>query len=1198
MKRIGLVIGVLVLMSSSFVRAQWRVVANFPGTSVNAVIFLDDVGTPSVGLVGLKNGGLYRTSDRGQTWTLITIAKGVSGEWDFTFADSLRGWAASPIGVIRTTDGGKSWSKTPLTAQIHSVYYHHGMVFANGPYVPARISDDGGSGWYDSGPQKMLGTVFANDTIGIRTSFDSLFEYTTDGGLTWRSSAFGQESWQPTYLGHGKSFVAASETFIGTDRIYQTANGGVSWFQLYDFGSSGKLTGTIRGNAKALYVQSDVGVAVSTNGGTAWASICGPPQLLDTRFWAHGDTVYAGDMIGNLWMTPTGTNGPDDSVATFSDSALRFFSAACSRTVSSLSISDRSNCQQLRTEVLAIDIVGGNNRFLLEHPIQMPHFFSADEKIDVTYYPDQETHDTAYLHVQYRKEDEIRDTLIPLYGHRIPSVAYTIGPSPIQRTLANPCTLIDTIITLVNAPCERLTIDSIWLANGTLSLETPSLPADVLPDSSFSIHLFFSKRYKGTYVDTVNVKLHGTAGAYQSAVPAVFAIRADLHPIVTLSPSWLRFGQLSICSPQRQLFRVGNPICRDEVLRKVWLTPASTPFTIVSMPPTRSNLASGTDDSVWVEFAPHAAGNFSAQLNCEYELDGVVHDSMVLLSGTGSMSIATSVAVDSLDFGSHLMCDSVVLSTIFENRSCDSVCITSITGTGGSGFHVLQPIAPQWVHAGESTPIVVRHRAVGSGADVATLDILAQNAGALSEQRIQLTATTIADTNGPALTPLSIQFGDRSPCVLPDTIVYLQNRLQCDSLHLDSTNSATGETAVSIDSGIRTIGSGERVVLRLAGHATDAGDIADTLRIYSHSSGGRYQSVLFVRGRIVGERRALGADVQSLDLGTLHLCDTKDTLIELRNTGCDTTHITSVSVRGTGFELVGAAFPCSIAPAQTYTLRLRAMPDSSGGMISNLAIITVNSDASEPTMVISTRFNISFPSALTLHILPARMDVGNADTISVAFILSGELPPDLRRLRFALQYNTDLLTLVGNSGPNAVSSPDARSFESTGAPLLRRSALDSSIGSLLLLGALSVDSATRFECTQIQAFNAVGELSTCQVVLSSTSSEVGYRFGCADGFMQHYLRSHHAAFESVSVSPNPATDIAYLGLVSAECRQATLELISAEGVTVVSQTVDLPRGRCTIPVGLSQISDGAYFLRISSGPNTRTVPVTKVTSWR
>lgn len=1161
---------------------QWRIVASFPKTSVSAVWFLDDVGAPNIGFVGTAGGGFARTTDRGLTW-VGGSGGGVGGNWDFIFKDRSVGWAAAPSGVIKTTDAGITWSTTPLTAEIHSIYYHHGRLFANGPNVPAKISDDEGATWYDAGPKKMLGTVFADNRIGFRSSFDSLFEYTNDGGTTWIESAFGEESWQPTYLRKGKSFLVASETFIGTDRIYRSDNGGVSWHQIYDFGPAGRLTGTIRGDTSALYVQTDQGIALSTNGGFEWTSICGPSEVFDTRFWAHGDTVFAGDRYGNLWMTPTGRRGPTYDLAAFSDSALHFFTSACKRAVSSLKIFDVGNCYQYRTDVIQLSIIGGKNRFLLNRPVPLPHFFTADEAIDVVYYPGQDLYDTAELYIQYEKNGEVHDTILPLYGQRIPAAAYAISPVAVSRSVPNPCTIFDTIITITNSPCDTTIINaaSVLMPSGTTIIR-PIFPVVLPPDSSCEIELQFQEPSKGVYADTLSLNVSVAAGRTIEKLPLLFEVKDDIVAHETFKPSQLQFGRVSVCGPATRWVHIRNPLCRKEMLRRAWLTPANVGFKILTAPALPKSEAAQQDDSILVEFAPTLAGTYSSRLNIEYEFEGVVKDSVIPLQGIGTTSIAANLEDSALEFDSVSTCDHLLRSTYLDNQSCDPFQITEIRSAGQTPFTVLEPSLPCWVQPGEHKKLTVSFASRTVGTSTEVLEVYLMQSNATASMRLELHGESYALTTPPIVSTTALDLGTITPCAFLDTGFSLRNPLSCDSLQVDSVwTSGSGKTSI-VAFGASVIPPGGTLVIPV--HFGPSADqaIVDSVFVSLHSPYASYDTVVVLRANVVGNTRYLVPSVASYDLGSLSICDRRDTSITLTNDGCDTLTISQGDMMGSGFQIASLALPVRIPPHDSVTLLIRAAADTSLHSLQNRAILTLGGNAINSPTQISFRSTIVYPSNLGLSLRPDLPRVNAGNDLSIAVVANGGVPPDLVTMDMTLAYNSDMLSYIGADSKNTVISADGVHFRITGTPSILRDA-DSSVAVLRFKTYLTRDSSTGVKISRLLANPSIPTYQECVLSLSASDTAVQYAYGCGDRLLQDVLRKHGPIFEITSLRADKSRDAISVTTYSAITQQCWVELSNSLGAILRRFQVALPAGVTAQTMETGALANGEYVLTLRAG---------------
>jgi photosystem II stability/assembly factor-like uncharacterized protein len=221
--------------SSRFKALQWRLVGPFRGGRVDAVA--GDPSRPLVFYFGAVNGGVWKTTNGGQTWRNVTDGKSdISsvGAIEVAYSDpnviyvgtgesQLREDLTYGTGVYKSTDGGASWQSLGLreTQQIGDLVidprdadrvYVAAIGHAFGPNVERGVyrTTDGGKSW-----KKVL---FLNDSTGAmdltidptnpRILFASMWKFqrtpwgmnagggrsglwkTTDGGDTWKEITF------------------------------------------------------------------------------------------------------------------------------------------------------------------------------------------------------------------------------------------------------------------------------------------------------------------------------------------------------------------------------------------------------------------------------------------------------------------------------------------------------------------------------------------------------------------------------------------------------------------------------------------------------------------------------------------------------------------------------------------------------------------------------------------------------------------------------------------------------------------------------------------------------------------------------------------------------------------------------------------------------------------------------------------------
>ena len=163
-------------------------------------------------LVGRWAGHLYRTDDAGGTWAEVPE----TGNWQVIAAAGADVWAATLTGVIRSADGGRTWTATGLPSRVTALTAGPGGLLAArwdgttliladgrppsaGPRYPAGVWALAGglaatvSGLADAtGPRPGLGRrevtalVASGSTLYAGLASGPVVE-STDGGATWRT---------------------------------------------------------------------------------------------------------------------------------------------------------------------------------------------------------------------------------------------------------------------------------------------------------------------------------------------------------------------------------------------------------------------------------------------------------------------------------------------------------------------------------------------------------------------------------------------------------------------------------------------------------------------------------------------------------------------------------------------------------------------------------------------------------------------------------------------------------------------------------------------------------------------------------------------------------------------------------------------------------------------------------------------------
>jgi photosystem II stability/assembly factor-like uncharacterized protein len=337
-------------LSQEFTRAlHWRNIGPFRGGRTRAVAGIPS--QPNVFYVAQVNGGVFKTTDYGQTWTPIfddqptgsvgAIAVAISNS-DIIYVGSGEGLHRPDLsvgdGVYKSTDGGRTWTHLGLRdgqqiAQIAVDPRDANRLFvavAGHPYGPNEErgifrSTDGGKSF-----EKVLykdentgGADVQIDPTNPQTIYASLWEAregpwengswngtgggifkSTDGGKTWTQLTKGLpdgivQANLAIAASQSRSLFAAVATMAGVN-LYRSDDGGASWSIITNDPRPATRIGggdlpVVRidpKNPDVIYSASTV-TWKSTDGGKTWTGLRGAP---------------GGDDYQNIWINPNNTD--------------------------------------------------------------------------------------------------------------------------------------------------------------------------------------------------------------------------------------------------------------------------------------------------------------------------------------------------------------------------------------------------------------------------------------------------------------------------------------------------------------------------------------------------------------------------------------------------------------------------------------------------------------------------------------------------------------------------------------------------------------------------------------------------------------------------------------------------------------------------------------------------------------------------
>jgi photosystem II stability/assembly factor-like uncharacterized protein len=280
---------------------DWTPTPGPGGMNVKALVGDGTVLLAGTAGVGNKQGGLFRSTDNGQSWTAIKDNCPVLAliKTNGTF------FAGTSLGVFRSVDSGLNWtavnSGLPDTSARALAVNGASLYVAIGSAV--YRSTNNGQSWSQTNlPNSQL--------IGaLATSGANLFVGTTGGGVL-RSADNGQ-TWTTVNSGLPDTDIWAitmvgSTLFVGTGSkgVLRSSNDGQSWTAA----TSGMNAGVraIVANGSNLYAGAFAsGVYLSTDHGQSWTKI--NEGLLNTQIWSlavNGGDLLAGTADGIVFRLP------------------------------------------------------------------------------------------------------------------------------------------------------------------------------------------------------------------------------------------------------------------------------------------------------------------------------------------------------------------------------------------------------------------------------------------------------------------------------------------------------------------------------------------------------------------------------------------------------------------------------------------------------------------------------------------------------------------------------------------------------------------------------------------------------------------------------------------------------------------------------------------------------------------------------
>jgi Cep192 domain 4/Abnormal spindle-like microcephaly-assoc'd, ASPM-SPD-2-Hydin/HYDIN/CFA65/VesB-like, Ig-like domain len=231
-------------------------------------------------------------------------------------------------------------------------------------------------------------------------------------------------------------------------------------------------------------------------------------------------------------------------------------------------------------------------------------------------------------------------------------------------------------VSLLNSGASSLTISQATISGNGLSVSGLPLPQTLGPGQSTSFAIVFSPATTGSVTSSLSVASDATNSSLLIPVSAT-----GVQPLISISPSSVSFGSLTIGLTNTQMITVTNPGSANlSVTQEAGPSPGFS-LSGLTFPLT---IAPGKSSSFTVGFSPTTSGTLSSSITLVS--NAPTSPSLLTLSGSGvSPILQLSASPVSLDFGSAPLGSTNTQNVTLTNTGNSSISVSQISANG-SGF--------------------------------------------------------------------------------------------------------------------------------------------------------------------------------------------------------------------------------------------------------------------------------------------------------------------------------------------------------------------------------------------------------------------------------------------------------------------------------------------------------------------------------
>jgi photosystem II stability/assembly factor-like uncharacterized protein len=264
---------------------EWDLLATRPGGTVTALVGAGNA------VLAATPCGLRRSTDAGRTWSVVadTSIELVAPSPDFATDATM--FAGTAEGLLRSTDAGRTWQPALVGSRVFSIvcsprFVDDGLVLVGTEQDGILRSTDRGRTWTSANPGLLDLTVlelarspaFEVDHVVFAATASGLFR-STNAGRTWRGldTVPGEPAVQCVVVSPGYATEPIVLAGTESDGLLRSSDGGATW-QAVDAFAGRSVTALAWSAGQRVAAATDAGVLASLDGGATWRRVGADPR--------------------------------------------------------------------------------------------------------------------------------------------------------------------------------------------------------------------------------------------------------------------------------------------------------------------------------------------------------------------------------------------------------------------------------------------------------------------------------------------------------------------------------------------------------------------------------------------------------------------------------------------------------------------------------------------------------------------------------------------------------------------------------------------------------------------------------------------------------------------------------------------------------------------------------------------------------